>query len=75
MVLAAYLRDNVNARGLQYNGSYERIQLADGEKRSDSQLNLAAAAFTPSRNNITSTESALPKLPSRQEYLPLSDLA
>jgi polyphosphate kinase len=37
-VLASYLRDNVNARELQADGSYLRVKPADGERRFDSQL-------------------------------------
>jgi polyphosphate kinase len=37
-VLASYLRDNVNARELQADGSYLRVKPAEGEKRFDSQL-------------------------------------
>jgi polyphosphate kinase len=36
-VLAAYLRDNVKARVLLPDGTYQRIQAAPGEKRFDSQ--------------------------------------
>lgn len=38
VVLAAYLRDNVKARRLLPDGSYERIQPGAGEERFDSQL-------------------------------------
>jgi polyphosphate kinase len=38
VVLAAYLRDNVKARRLLPDGSYERIQPAEGEEKFDSQL-------------------------------------
>jgi polyphosphate kinase len=38
VILAAYLRDNVKARKLLPDGSYERIQPAEGEERFDSQL-------------------------------------
>jgi polyphosphate kinase len=38
VVLAAYLRDNVKARRLLPDGSYERIQPAEGGERFDSQL-------------------------------------
>ncbi|HEY0099259.1 MAG TPA: polyphosphate kinase 1, partial [Pyrinomonadaceae bacterium] len=38
VILAAYLRDNVKARLLRPDGSYERIQRAPGEERFDSQL-------------------------------------
>ncbi|HEY6189017.1 MAG TPA: polyphosphate kinase 1 [Pyrinomonadaceae bacterium] len=37
VVLAAYLRDNVKARVLQPDGSYERARAAPGEERLDSQ--------------------------------------
>jgi polyphosphate kinase len=38
VVLAAYLRDNVKARLLRPDGSYERVPLAPGAERFDSQL-------------------------------------
>jgi polyphosphate kinase len=38
IVLAAYLRDNVNARELKADGTYVRVKPAEGEKRFDSQL-------------------------------------
>jgi polyphosphate kinase len=38
VILAAYLRDNVKARKLLPDGSYERIRPAEGEERFDSQL-------------------------------------
>jgi polyphosphate kinase len=71
VVLGAYLKDNVNARCLQSNGTYEPVQIADGEKRFDCQLNLATAGFTSSGNNITLIEGALSKSSARQECLPL----
>jgi polyphosphate kinase len=44
-VLAAYLADNVNARELRADGTYERITAGEGEKRVDAQLDLEAAGF------------------------------
>ncbi|HEX8495530.1 MAG TPA: polyphosphate kinase 1 [Pyrinomonadaceae bacterium] len=38
VVLATYLRDNVKARVLQPDGTYERVQVAPGEERFNSQL-------------------------------------
>jgi polyphosphate kinase len=38
VVLAAYLRDNVKARRLLPDGSYERVKAAPGEERFDSQM-------------------------------------
>ncbi|MDQ1523894.1 MAG: polyphosphate kinase, partial [Pyrinomonadaceae bacterium] len=38
VILAAYLRDNVKARRLLPDGSYERIRPAEGEEKFDSQL-------------------------------------
>jgi polyphosphate kinase len=40
-ILAAYLRDNVNARELRSDGSYARVKVADGEKRFDCQIEFA----------------------------------
>jgi polyphosphate kinase len=37
-VLDAYLKDNVNARGLRADGTYVRIKCPEGEKRRDAQL-------------------------------------
>lgn len=46
-VLAAYLRDNVNARELQPDGSYQRIRPAVGEEAFDSQMYFeGSAGFT-----------------------------
>ncbi len=39
-VLAFYLKDTVNARELQTDGSYVRVRPTEGEKRFDSQLEL-----------------------------------
>jgi polyphosphate kinase len=43
VLLAAYLRDNVKARELQPDGSYQRPQMAEGEERFNSQLYFIAA--------------------------------
>jgi polyphosphate kinase len=40
-VLDAYLKDNVNARELKSEGKYERVKVSEGQKRFDSQLELA----------------------------------
>jgi polyphosphate kinase len=37
-ILAAYLKDNVNARELHSDGTYVRAKVADGDKRFDCQL-------------------------------------
>jgi polyphosphate kinase len=37
-VLQAYLRDNVNARELQPDGSYQLLPIPAGEERFDSQM-------------------------------------
>lgn len=37
-ILAAYLKDNVNARELRSDGTYVRVKVADGEKRFDCQM-------------------------------------
>jgi polyphosphate kinase len=42
-VLEAYLRDNVNARELQPDGSYQRVQLANHEEPFDSQMHFEGA--------------------------------
>jgi len=38
VVLGAYLRDNLNARELQPDGSYERVQPGAGAETFDSQM-------------------------------------
>ena len=43
VLLAAYLRDNVKARELQPDGSYQRPKTAEGEERFNSQLYFIAA--------------------------------
>ena len=42
-VLPAYLRDNVNARQLQPDGSYERVPVRADEERFDSQMHFEGA--------------------------------
>ncbi|PYS72963.1 MAG: RNA degradosome polyphosphate kinase, partial [Acidobacteria bacterium] len=44
-VLAAYLRDNVNARDLQADGTYVRVKAQDGAKRFDSQMDFETVEF------------------------------
>jgi polyphosphate kinase len=43
VLLAAYLRDNVKARELRPDGSYQRPRMAEGEERFNSQLYFIAA--------------------------------
>jgi len=43
-VLPAYLRDNVNARQLQPDGSYERVAVRADEERFDSQMHFEGAS-------------------------------
>ncbi len=43
-VLPAYLRDNVNARRLQPDGSYERVLVKADEERFDSQIHFEGAS-------------------------------
>jgi len=43
-VLASYLKDNVNARELQGDGTYVRVRPGEGEKRFDSQLEFEGRA-------------------------------
>lgn len=48
IVLAAYLRDNVKARVLKPDGTYERASAAPGEERFDSQMHFAESpSLTP----------------------------
>ena len=49
-ILAAYLRDNANARELQPDGVYLRVKARAGEKRFDCQLELST--LTVHANNI-----------------------
>lgn len=44
-VLAAYLGDNVNARELHADGTYERVRPCAAEKPADAQIDLEAAGF------------------------------
>jgi polyphosphate kinase len=44
VVLAAYLRDNVKAQVLQPDGTYERVPIAPGEERFNSQLHFEGAS-------------------------------
>jgi polyphosphate kinase len=43
VLLAAYLRDNVKARELRSDGSYQRPRMAEGAERFNSQLYFIAA--------------------------------
>jgi polyphosphate kinase len=49
VVLPTYLRDNVNARQLQPDGSYQRVRPAPGEARLDSQMHFERASASASR--------------------------
>lgn len=44
-ILSAYLNDNVSARELRSNGTYERVKQREGEGRIDCQLEFAANAL------------------------------
>jgi polyphosphate kinase len=44
-VLAAYLKDNVNARELRADAAYVRVKQREGEKRFDSQLDFETTGF------------------------------
>ncbi|HXM33619.1 MAG TPA: polyphosphate kinase 1, partial [Pyrinomonadaceae bacterium] len=48
-VLAAYLKDNVNARELRADGTYVRVKHREGEKRFDCQLDFETTAFESAR--------------------------
>lgn len=48
-VLAAYQKDNVNARELRADGRYVRVKQRDGEKRFDCQLDFETNGFEDSR--------------------------
>jgi polyphosphate kinase len=48
-VLAAYLKDNVNARELCANGTYVRAKQRDGDKRFDCQLDFETTGFESAR--------------------------
>ena len=56
-VLAAYLKDNVNARELQSEGAYLRVRPAEGEKRFDCQLEFETVEFSPLRRDRASEKS------------------
>ncbi|HEX5708127.1 MAG TPA: polyphosphate kinase 1 [Pyrinomonadaceae bacterium] len=44
VVLASYLRDNTKARVLRSDGSYERVEIADGDEPFDAQMNFDGSA-------------------------------
>jgi polyphosphate kinase len=48
-VLAAYLKDNVNARELRADGTYVRVKQREGEKRCDVQLDFETAGLECAR--------------------------
>jgi polyphosphate kinase len=48
-VLAAYLKDNVNARELRADGTYLRVKHTEGEKRFDCQLEFETSGFESAR--------------------------
>jgi polyphosphate kinase len=48
-VLAAYLKDNVNARELRADGAYIRVKVHEGEKRCDCQLDFETSGFESAR--------------------------
>jgi polyphosphate kinase len=48
-VLAAYLKDNANARELRTDGSYVRVKHREGEKRFDCQLDFETTGFESTR--------------------------
>ena len=47
VVLASYLKENVNARELRSDGSYVRVKLSEGDKRFDSQSEFEGNGFNP----------------------------
>jgi len=56
-VLAAYLRDNVKARVMNSDGSYERPAMAPGEEPFNSQLFFEGPNSSPSARNVHSLKS------------------
>lgn len=46
VVLAAYLKDNVNARELRADGTYVRVKPSEGEKRFDSQMEFEGSGLS-----------------------------
>lgn len=58
-LLAGYLKDNVNARELQSNGTYVRLRPAEGDKRFDAQLEFETAEFSPSKRDRVRVQAGL----------------
>lgn len=56
-VLAAYLRDNVKARVMTSDGSYERPAVAPGEEPFNSQLFFEGSNSSPTARNVHSLKS------------------
>ena len=58
VVLAAYMKDNVNARELRADGTYVRVKPAEGEKRFDCQLEFENVEFSPlKRDKVKAPQS------------------
>ena len=57
MVVAAYLRDNVKARVMNSDGSYDRPPMAEGEELFNSQLFFEGANSSPPAGNVHSLKS------------------
>jgi len=56
-VVAAYLRDNVKARVMNSDGSYDRPPMAEGEELFNSQLFFEGANSSPPAGNVHSLKS------------------
>ena len=56
-VLAAYLRDNVKARVMNSDGSYERPPMEPGEEPFNSQLFFEGSNSSPAAKNVHSLKS------------------
>jgi len=64
VVLAAYLKDNVNARELRPDGTYVRVKPGEGEKRFDCQLEFESVEFSPVKRDKA---KAAPNIKARAE--------
>jgi polyphosphate kinase len=74
VILAGYLKDNVNARALREDGTYTRVKPVEGEKKFDVQLEFEKAEFSP-QNRFESKNSQKQKVAPKKLDVPVSPVA